>query len=240
MRNKVDILTFGAHPDDVEISCSGTIMKAIDEGKTVAIVDLTEGELGSRGTAQTRYTEAEEASKMMKISERVNLKMKDGWFTINEENLRLVIEQIRHFRPEIVLCNAVSDRHPDHGRGGDLVTQACFLSGLLKIETEKDGEKQEKYRPRIVLRYIQDYYVEPDFVVDISEYVERKIEVIKSYKTQFYNPNSKEEETPISKEDFFDFLKGRMKEFGRPIGAEYAEGFSKTRLTGIKSLFDLL
>ncbi len=240
MTDKVDILVFAAHPDDAELSCAGTIMKHIEQGKTVAIVDLTQGELGSRGTIETRYAEAKNASDIMGISFRENLKMKDGWFEINEENKRLIIEQIRRFKPEIVLANALSDRHPDHGRGGQLVSEACFLAGLLKIETTYNGENQKHHRPKAVYHYIQDYYIKPDFVVDVSNYVERKIEAIKAYKTQFFNPNSTAPQTPISGEDYFDFIKGRMKEMGRPAGMEYAEGFTVERFIGVDNLFDLV
>ena len=239
MTEKVDILVFAAHPDDAELSCAGTIMKHIVQGKKVAIVDLTQGELGSRGSIESRYEEAKEASRILGISFRENLKMKDGWFEINEGNKRLIIEQIRRFRPEIVLANAISDRHPDHGRGGQLVSEACFLAGLLKIETTWQGEKQIHHRPKAIYHYIQDYYIKPDFVVDISDFVERKMDAIKAYKTQFFNQNSTEPKTPISGEDYFDFLKGRMKEMGRPAGMKYAEGFTVERFIGVDDLFDL-
>ena len=239
MNSKVDILAFAAHPDDVELAASGTIMKHISQGKTVAIVDLTQGELGSRGTIQTRYDEAAAASEIMGIKHRVNLKMADGFFEITEENKRKIVEQIRRFQPEIVLANAVSDRHPDHGRGGQLVSEACFLSGLVKVETEWNGEKQTAHRPKAVYHYIQDYYIKPDFVVDITTFQDRKIAAIQAYKTQFYNPNSKEPKTPISGEDFLDFIKARAMEFGRPIGAQYAEGFTVERFIGVEDLFDL-
>ena len=181
MIDQVDILVFAAHPDDAELSCSGTIMKHVANGLTVAIVDLTQGELGSRGTIETRYSEAKEASKLMGISHRHNLKMQDGWFEINEENKRLIIEQIRRFQPKIILANALSDRHPDHGRGGKLVSEACFLSGLKMIETSWDGKSQSAYRPKAVYHYIQDYYIKPDFVVDVTDFVDRKIETIQAF-----------------------------------------------------------
>ena len=240
MSEKVDILVFAAHPDDAELSCSGTIMKHIEQGKTVAIVDLTQGELGSRGTVETRYAEAKNATRIMGVSFRENLKMKDGWFEINEASKRLIIEQIRRFQPEIVLANALSDRHPDHGRGGELVSEACFLAGLLKIETEFNGEKQSHHRPKAVYHYVQDFYIKPDFVVDVSPFVDRKIKAIEAYKTQFFTANSTEPKTPISGEDFFDFIKGRMKEMGRSAGMEYAEGFTVERFVGVSNLFDLV
>ena len=239
MNENVDILVFAAHPDDAELSCAGTIMKQIDKGLSVAIVDLTQGELGSRGTIETRYAEAKESSRLMGISHRENLKMQDGWFEINEKNKRLIIEQIRRFQPKIVLANALMDRHPNHGKGGKLVSEACFLSGLRMIETSWKNETQSYHRPTAVYHYIQDYYIKPDFVVDVTDYVERKIAVIKAFKTQFFNPNSNEPATPISGEDFFDFIQSRMKEMGRPAGMTYAEGFTVERFIGVENLLDL-
>ncbi|MEJ6582471.1 MAG: bacillithiol biosynthesis deacetylase BshB1 [Crocinitomicaceae bacterium] len=239
MNKLLDILAFAAHPDDVELSCAGTLMKHIDAGMSVGIVDLTQGELGSRGTKDTRYSEAAEASRIMDVSERVNLKMKDGFFEINEKNKRLIIEQIRRFRPKIVLVNAVSDRHPDHGRGSQLVSEACFLAGLRKVETSFNGQNQEEYRPEVVYHYIQDYHIQPDFVLDVTDYADRKIEAIKAYKTQFHDPNSKEPQTPISGEDFFDFIRSRMRDFGRTAGVKYAEGFTVERYPKVDLLTDL-
>lgn len=236
----VDILAFGAHPDDVELSAAGTVAKHIQEGKSVSFVDLTQGELGSRGTIVTRYQEATEAAKILGLSDRVNLKMEDGFFTHSQENLLKVVEQIRHFKPEIVLCNAIEDRHPDHAKGSKLVSEACFLAGLRRIETIYQGAKQEAHRPKVVYHYIQDRYIKPDFVIDVTDFVETKFKAIMAYKTQFYDPNSKEPQTPISGEDFLDFLKGRMAEMGRPIGAKYAEGFTVERIAGVNNLFDLI
>lgn len=236
---KLDILAFGAHPDDVELSASGTLMKHIANGAKVGIVDLTQGELGSRGSIETRYQEAEVASKIMGIHARVNLKMADGFFEINESNKRLIVEQIRRFQPKIVLANAVSDRHPDHGRGAQLVSEACFLAGLAKFETTWEGEKQTKFRPDVVYHYIQDRFIHPDFAVDVTEYIDRKIESIRAYSTQFYDPNSTEPNTPISGKEFFDFIKGRMMQFGRDISAEYAEGFTVERTIGVTNLLDI-
>ncbi len=237
---KVDILAFAAHPDDVELSAAGTLIKHIKAGKKVALVDLTQGELGSRGTIETRYTEAADASEILGLSARINLKMEDGFFTHSQENLLKIIEQIRYFKPEIVLCNAIEDRHPDHGRASKLVSEACFLSGLRKIETGHDEDKQEAHRPKAVYHYIQDRYIKPDFVVDVTEFVEQKFEAIRAYKTQFYDPASKEPQTPISGEEFFGFLRGRMAEFGRTIGVNYAEGFTVERIPGVESFFDLI
>ncbi len=239
MKETLDILAFGAHPDDVELSCAGTLMKHINAGMSVGIIDLTQGELGSRGTIATRYEEAEAASKIMGIATRVNLKMADGFFENNEANQLLIIEQIRKYRPKIVLMNAVSDRHPDHGKGSQLVSTACYLAGLMKVETSMDGVHQKAHRPDAVYHYIQDYYIQPDFVVDVTPFYEKKIEAIKAYKTQFYDPNSEEPQTPISGEDFFHFISSRMREFGRPIGATYAEGFTIERFIGVNLLTDL-
>lgn len=236
---KLDILAFAAHPDDVELSASGTLMKHIAEGKKVGIIDLTQGELGTRGTIQSRFDEAASASKIMGLTVRENLKMKDGFFELNEQNKLLIIEQIRRFQPEIILANALEDRHPDHGRAAKLVADACFLSGLRKIETSWDNIPQNHFRPRVVLHYIQDLILKPDFVIDVSGFIDQKIDSIKAYKSQFYDPNSPEPETPISGEEFFDFIKGRMMQFGRSIGAKYAEGFICNRTVGIQN-FDVL
>ena len=223
---KVDILAFAAHPDDVEISCSGTIMKHVQMGYKVAIVDLTEGELGTRGSAETRRIEAANASKIMGISERENLGMGDCFFEPTEKNKKKIISVIRKYQPKLIIANSIKDRHPDHAKASSLVSEACFLSGLPKIKTELNGSVQNPWRPEAVYHYIQDYYIEPDFIVDISQHIEAKIKAIKAYKTQFYDPNNKEPETPISREDFFEFIKARAKNFGRLITTEYAEGFT--------------
>lgn len=233
---KVDILAFAAHPDDVEISVAGTLMKHIAAGKRVVIVDLTQGELGSRGTVETRYDEAKKASEIIGITDRINLKLADGFFEVNQENKLKLIEQIRRFKPEIVLANSLSDRHPDHGRASLLEADACFLSGLAKIETTWEGVKQGAWRPKAVYHYIQDVHLKPDFVVDITPFVDRKIEALKAYKTQFYSPGSSEPVTPISGSEFFDFLKGRWMDYGRSIGVLYAEGFNVRRPIGIEDL----
>jgi len=236
---KVDILAFAAHPDDIELSAAGMLMKHIDMGKTVAIVDLTQGEMGSRGTVDTRYSEAEKSSEIMGISQRVNLKMKDGFFEISQENKLLIIEQIRYFQPSVVLANSVSDRHPDHGRASQLVSEACFLSGLLKVETTLNGIPQEKWRPKSVFHYIQDRYIKPDFVVDITPYIDRKLNAIKAFETQFFNPSNSGPNTPISGENFFKFLKGRWREFGREIGVDFAEGYTVERTIGVNDITEL-
>lgn len=237
---KLDILAFGAHPDDVELSASGTVLKHVAAGKKVGIIDLTQGELGTRGTIETRKEEAEASSEILGISVRHNLKMADGFFQNSEENKRLIIEQIRKYKPDIVLANAVSDRHPDHGRASKLVSEAAFLSGLVKVNTSVDGVLQEAHRPQAVYHYIQDYFMEPDIVVDVTEFYEEKMKSIMAFKTQFYDPNSDEPETPISGKEFLDFIESRMRQFGRPIGAKYAEGFTVERYTGVNLLTDLI
>ncbi|MCO5248446.1 MAG: bacillithiol biosynthesis deacetylase BshB1 [Chitinophagales bacterium] len=237
---KVDILAFAAHPDDIELACSATIAKHIAFGKKVAFVDFTRGELGTRGTAETRKAEATTSSKILGIEDRVNLGFRDGFFIQDEYHTKEIIKMIRKYQPEIILCNTPVDRHPDHGRAGKMVAEACFLSGLIKIETELDGEKQTAWRPKAVYHYIQDYYMKPDFVVDVTGYENIKMEAVKAFKTQFFDPASNEPSTPISKKDFFEHLLGRMKDLGRPIGAEYAEGFVSDRYIGIHRLDNLI
>lgn len=236
MYPKLDILAIAAHPDDVEISAGGTILKSIEQGKTVGIVDLTRGELGTRGSGELRLEEAAEASKRLGITARENLGLKDGFFKDDEASMRLLIEAIRKYRPEIVLTNAPSDRHPDHGRASKFVNDACFFAGLPKIET---GDLKA-HRPKAVYMFVQDYYLKPDFVVDVTEYWERKENVLRAFGSQFFNPDSKEPVTPISGADFFDFLRARGSNFGRPAGFKYAEGFITTRQPGVNDLFHLI
>jgi bacillithiol biosynthesis deacetylase BshB1 len=236
---KLDILAFAAHPDDVELSASGTVLKHIAAGKKVGIIDLTQGELGSRGTQETRKEEAAVSSQILGLSARHNLKMADGFFEINEENKRLIIEQIRKYKPDIILANAVSDRHPDHGRASKLVSEAAFLSGLVKVNTTLDGEMQMPHRPTAIYHYIQDYYMKPDIVVDVTDFIEEKMKSILAFKTQFFDPKSSEPETPISGKDFLEFVESRMRQFGRPIGVKYAEGFTAERYPGVDLLTDL-
>mgnify|MGYP001568228694 FL=1 len=237
---KLDILAFAAHPDDIELACSGTLIKHIKAGAKVGIIDLTEGELGSRGSRELRYEEAAKASNIIGNSARENLNLGDGFFEINEISLLSVIEMIRKYKPEVVLCNAISDRHPDHGRGGELVKRAAFLSGLVKINTALNGETQEKWRPKQVFHYIQDEYIEPDFVINITEEMPTKMNTILTYSSQFYNPNSKEPKTPISSQEFMDFLDGRARQFGRIIGCKYGEGFTSSNAIKVNSLQDIL
>lgn len=237
---KVDILAIGVHPDDVELSCSGTIAKHVAMGKKVGILDLTKGELGTRGNAEIRTKEATEAAKILQVSFRNQMNLQDGFFDHSEQQMRLIIEQIRLCRPEIVLCNAVSDRHPDHGRAAKLVSDACFYSGLIKIETFHKGEMQNAWRPKVVYHYIQDQYIHPDFVIDVSDFMEVKHNSIKAYSSQFFNPDSKEPATPISSKEFLETLNAKMSLWGRSINVNYAEGFTVDRYPGVKDLFDLL
>ena len=232
---KLDILVFGAHPDDVELSCSGTILAEIAKGKKVGIVDLTQGELGTRGTSEKRKQEALDAASIMKIDIRENLEMADGFFMNDEAHQRKIIASLRKYQPEIVLCNAPADRHPDHGRAADLVYTAAFLSGLRKIETKENSSLQKVWRPKYVFNYIQDRYFHPDFVIDITDVFEKKIEAIKAYKTQFFNPELKEPETYISSPEFLESIIYRAKMFGKLIGVKYAEGFISKKMIGFSS-----
>ena len=236
----IDILAFGAHPDDVEISCGGTLLRYADDGKQIAIVDLTRGELGTRGSGALRMEECKAASQILGLVDRVNLGMADGFFGENEDHLHQIIREIRHFRPKLILANSIRDRHPDHGRAAALVARAAFLSGLPKINTERNGISQEAYRAPMLLHYIQDIYIEPDVVLDVSAYAEEKIKLVQCFSSQFFDPNSTEPETPISNAHFFEFMKGRMLQFGRPIGAKYAEGFTVNRTLGVSDLFHLI
>lgn len=235
----VDILAFGVHPDDVELSCSGTLLRHIDEGLKVGLVDLTRGELGTRGTAQIRLEEADSAAEIMGAEFRENLMMRDGLFEINEMNLMKVVKAIRKHQPKIVLANAIDDRHPDHGRAAKLVHQACFLAGLRRIETEIDGTLQKAWRPKNVYHYIQDRSLEPDVVVDISGFIDQKMDVIRAFKSQFYDPNSKEPISPISGKDFLNFIIAKSQAFGREAGFAYGEGFTTHKKIGVKSFLDI-
>ncbi|MBF4469808.1 bacillithiol biosynthesis deacetylase BshB1 [Flavobacterium sp. HJJ] len=236
---KLDILAFGAHPDDVELGCSGTILKEISLGKMVGIIDLTRGELGTRGSAEIRDEEAAAAAKILGVSVRENLNMRDGFFVNDEKHQLEIIKMIRKYQPEIVLCNAIDDRHIDHGKGSKLVSEACFLSGLMKIETILDGEIQKAWRPKLVYHYIQWKNIEPDFVVDITGFTDKKIEAILAYSSQFYDPDSKEPESPISSKNFLESLNYRSRDLGRLTGVEHAEGFTAERYLAVNSLGDL-
>lgn len=240
MNLKLDILAFGAHPDDTELGCGGTIIKQINKGYKVGVVDLTEGQMGSRGSVEDRYKESAKASKIQGLSIRENLKMEDAWFRNDTESQLKIIEMIRKYKPDIILANAISDRHPDHGKGASLVADAAFYSGLIKVETYSEGIKQDAWRAKSLYHYIQDFHIEPDFVVDISDTWDKKMEAIMAFSSQFYNPNSKEKETAISSKSFLEFIGARAKTLGRPLNAEYAEGFTCTRYLGVNNLFDLI
>jgi bacillithiol biosynthesis deacetylase BshB1 len=232
---KIDILAIGAHPDDVELGCGGTVAKLIFEGKTVAVVDLTQGELGTRGTEETRKEESENASKILGISARENLMMKDGFFKNDEEHQLKIIKMIRKYQPEIVFANAIDDRHPDHAKAAKLVSDACFLSGLRKIETSLNSEIQEVWRPKQVFHYIQWKNISPDFVVDITGFLSKKVEACLAYKSQFYNPDSAEPMTLIATKNFMESLTYRAQDFGRLSGVEYAEGFTTEKTLTLKN-----
>ncbi len=232
---KCDILAIGAHPDDVELGCGGTIAKLISQGKKVVIVDLTEGELGTRGTAETRADEANAAAKLLGISARENLKMKDGFLNNSELYQIKIVEKIRKYQPEIVLANAIDDRHPDHAKGAKLVSDACFLAGLKKVETFDNKVLQEVWRPKHIFHYIQWKNIVPEFVIDITGFLDKKIEACLAYKTQFYNPESKEPVTPIATKDFLESLTYRAQDLGRLSGVEYAEGFTTEKLIALKN-----
>jgi bacillithiol biosynthesis deacetylase BshB1 len=237
---KLDILAIGAHPDDIELSCSGILLKEQAAGKKTGVLDLTRGELGSRGSAEIRDKEAAAAAKILKLSVRENLAFKDGFFTNDEEHQMEVVKIIRKYRPEIVLCNAIKDRHPDHAKGSELASVSCFLSGLKRIETFLDGSKQEHWRPKHVYHYIQWLDLEPDFVVDISGFIDGKMAAVQAYGTQFYNPDDKGPKTPINSENFLNSIKYRSANFGRLIGTDHAEGFTTERHPAVNSLFDLI
>ncbi len=239
---KLDILVFGAHPDDAELGSGGTIAKEVANGKKVGIVDLTRGELGTRGTAEIRDEEAAKAAKILGVSVRENLEFADGFFSNDKEHQLEVIRMIRKYQPEIVLCNAVDDRHIDHGKGAKLVSDACFLSGLLKIDTKMDGDDkwQEPWRPKVVYHYIQWKNLEPDVVVNISGYIAKKTEAILAYSSQFYDPKSDEPETPISSKNFLDSVNYRARDLGRLVGVGYAEGFTVERVVSVNHITDLI
>ncbi len=236
---KIEVLAFGAHPDDVELSCSGVLLVEKKNGKKTGIIDISEGELGTRGDAASRYEEAAASARILGVDTRENLQLPDGFFENNRESRLKVIHMIRKYQPEIVICNAPSDRHSDHGKAAVLVSDAAFLSGLQKIETVDDGRQQEAWRPKYVLNYIQDRYLDPDFVVDISDVMNQKLEAIKAYKTQFYNPGLHAPETYISTPDFLESIVYRAKMFGKMIGVKYAEGFISAKMIGISN-FDAL
>jgi len=238
---KLDILAIGAHPDDVELGCGATIAKEITNAKKIGIIDLTRGELGTRGTAETRDEESTQAAKILGVAMRTNMEFADGFFVNDKLHQLELIKMIRKYRPEIVLCNAIDDRHIDHAKGSQLVSDACFLSGLLKIDTKCPDEDgwQEPWRPKYVYHYIQWKNIEPDFVVDVTGFIDKKMEAVLAYKTQFFDPYSKEPETPISSSNFTDSIKYRARDLGRLIGVEHGEGFTVERYVAVDSLYDL-
>lgn len=236
---KLDILVVAVHPDDAELGCSGTILKHLAEGKKVGIVDLTRGELGTRGTAETRSEEARTAGQILGVHVRENVGLKDGFFQNDEDSQRLLISALRKYRPEIVLGNAIDDRHPDHGRAATLINDSVFLAGLPKVKTQWEGEDQEAWRPRLLLHYIQDKYLKPDILIDITPHWSKKLEAIRAFKTQFFTPDSDEPETYISSPEFLAGVEARAREFGKSIQVTYAEGFTCKKLLGVRSLFDL-
>ncbi|MCZ2460849.1 MAG: bacillithiol biosynthesis deacetylase BshB1 [Chitinophagales bacterium] len=238
---KLDILAFGVHPDDVDFSCAGTLLRHIELGKKAGIIDLTAGEMGTRGSGPLRLEEAQKAAKILGVEVRENLRFEDAFFSNDKEHILEVIKMIRKYQPEIVLANAIRDRHPDHGRAAKLLYDACFYSGLIRIETSIDGEQQEAWRPKAVYHYIQDRDIKPDFLVDITPYFDKKIEAILSFSSQFYNPEKKDLPiSTLSEKGFLDMFKGRARHYGREANFEKAEGFTVERTPGVNNLFDLL
>jgi bacillithiol biosynthesis deacetylase BshB1 len=237
----VDILAFGAHPDDVELGCAGSILLSKSQGKSVAIIDLTEGELGTRGNVKKRKNEAKKAAEILGVSNRENMNFRDGFFQNDESHQLALIAKIRSYRPKIILCNAQNDRHLDHGKANKLVNDSCFLSGLKKIETyDSKGNKQQAWRPKLVLEYIQWIDIKPDIIVDISFYLEIKMNAVKAYRTQFFDPISKETDTPISSKNFIESVSYRARNFGRLIGVDAGEGFTSRSLLSTSNLFHLV
>ena len=237
---KLDILAIGAHPDDVELGCAGTLLRHISLGYQVGILDLTRGELGTRGSAEIRDEETRKSSDILGVAIRENLGFADGFFTNDKEHQLAIVRMVRKYQPDIVLANALTDRHPDHGRAGHLIAHASFLAGLSKIETELDGQKQERWRPRAIYHYIQFRETKPDIVVDISEFIEQKMEAVKAFTSQFHDSKSKEPSTVISSPNFLEFVTARARMYGKDIGVKYAEGFTSERMIGTNNLKDLL
>lgn len=237
---KLDILALAAHPDDIELSCAGTLIKAIQEGKKAGIIDFTQGELGTRGTPEIRMSESAASAEIMGLSARENLGFRDGFFQNDEQHQLEVIKMIRKYRPEIVLANAIKDRHPDHAKGADLAREACFLAGLAMIKTQLDGVEQEAWRPKVVYHYIQSIPHDPDIIVDVSSAWETKLKAMKAFKSQFYDPNSNEPNTYISSPEFWNMIDSRGIHYGHEIGVKYGEGFTVERTPGVSSIFDLL
>ena len=237
---KLDVLILAAHPDDAELGCGGTIAKHVALGHKVGVVDFTRGELGTRGTIQTRELEAADSAKILGLSARENLGLKDGFFRNLQEEQLAVVNAIRKYQPEIVLANAIYDRHPDHGKASDLAFEACFLAGLAKVETLSAGKPQSAWRPKVMYHYIQSVYIKPDIIVDVSDFWEKKMDAIRAFKTQFYDPKSNEPTTYISNPGFLKMVESRAQEMGHAIGVKFGEGFTVRRFIGVKSLFDII
>ncbi|MCA0233668.1 MAG: bacillithiol biosynthesis deacetylase BshB1 [Bacteroidetes bacterium] len=237
---KLDLLAISAHPDDVELGCAGTILATLQSGKTVGILDLTKGELGTRGTPEIRKQEADAAAAILGVSVRDNVGIPDGFFQNTREHQMAIVPFIRKYQPEIVLANAIDDRHPDHGRGAKIIYDACFLAGLRQIATfDENGEPQLAWRPKYIYHFIQDRYIKPDFVVDITSHWPKKEEAIRAFRSQFYDPTSPEPNSYISSPEFLEFIEARAKEYGHAIGVKYGEGFTSQRFLGIKDLWTL-
>ena len=238
---KLDVLAIGVHPDDVELGCSGTLLNEVKRGKKIGVIDLTQGELGTRGTVETRYEEAAEAARILGASVRENLKMRDGFFKNDEVHQLQLIQALRKYQPEIVIGNVLEDRHPDHGRAGQLIYDACFLSGLKQVKTiGEDGKEQQRWRPKHLLHYLQDRFYEPDLIVDITDVWQQRLDSIKAYKTQFHNPDSKGDQTYISSPEFLESITARARMLGKRIGVQFAEGFISKKSIGIKNLDALI
>lgn len=234
------MLAIAAHPDDIELSCSGTLLTHLDKGKKVGVLDLTRGEMGTRGTPETRMEEAEASSKILGLTVRLNLGFEDAFFKNDLDHQLKIIKVIREYQPAVVLANAVRDRHPDHGKAADLVRTACFLSGLKKVETDINGEAQTAWRPKNVFHYIQSVHLQPDFIVDVSPFWEKRMDSVRAFKSQFHDPNNSEPDTYISSPEFMKMIEARGKEFGHAIGVNYGEGFMVNRPIGVSSMFDLI
>lgn len=239
MSQHADILCITAHPDDVEISMAGTVLHHRALGHTVGLVELTAGELGTRGTPEIRKQEAEAARKVLDASFRYQLGLPDGFFRSDKESLLKVVTAIRRHRPKVVLTNAIRDRHPDHGRGASLVAETCFLSGLRRVNTSDEGTAQDPWRPTTVLHAIQDNWIEPDLIIDISAHWEKKMEALRCFASQFHDPKSTEPVSPIAREDFMPYLEGRARQFGRYLGCTYGEGFTASRPMGVVDVLEL-
>lgn len=238
---KVDILAIGVHPDDVELSCSGTLLKQLALGHSAAILDLTEGELGTRGNAELRKKEARKAADILGIKERTILNIPDGFFEPTEHYKKQIASVVRKYRPEIVLANAIDDRHPDHGRAAKLVYDSCFLAGLNKVQTfDESGQPQDRWRPRAIYNYIQDKLLLADIVIDITPYMDKKMESILAFSSQFFDPESKEANSPISGADFLEYIKARARSYGRQIGVEFGEAYTVSRPVGVENLLELI